>query len=120
MALFSFCWSSAFSPFPACFQKTFLAWSVCLFVSLFVWGFTLYQQYFSYSTATVHENEQFLLFPVFSTCLKSFLLFSTNLKLLSANSFNLDESKNLSFGKGLNSKLFHKVELSKLYKLTFM
>ena len=35
-------------------------------------------------------NKQFLLFPVFSTCLKSFLLFSTKMKLSSATSFNSD------------------------------
>ena len=34
-------------------------------------------------------NEQFLLFPVFSTHLDNFLPFLSNLKLLSANSFSL-------------------------------
>ena len=44
----------------------------------------------------IAHNEQFLLFSqFFSTCLKSFLPFSTILKFLSANSFNL------LFGKGL-------------------
>ena len=33
-------------------------------------------------------NEQFLLYPVFSTHLKNFLLFSSNLKLSSADCFN--------------------------------
>ena len=44
-------------------------------------------------------------FPtVFSTRFENFLLFSSNSKLLSANSFNLEESKNLSLGKGLREK----------------
>ena len=39
-------------------------------------------------------NEQFLLFPtVFSTHLDNFLPFSSHLKLSSANSFGLEESK---------------------------
>ena len=38
---------------------------------------------------------------MFSTCLENFLLFSSNLKLLSANCFNLDQSKILSSGNGL-------------------
>ena len=38
-------------------------------------------------------KEQFLLFPLFSTRLENFLPFSLNLKLLSANSFSLEESK---------------------------
>ena len=37
--------------------------------------------------------EQFLLFPVFSTHLNTFLPFLSNLKLSSANSFSLEESK---------------------------
>ena len=41
----------------------------------------------------IAHNEQFLLFPVFSTCLGNFLSFSSNLKLSSANSFSLEESK---------------------------
>ena len=42
----------------------------------------------------IARNEQFLLFPtVFSTRLDNLLLFSSNLKLLSANSFSLEESK---------------------------
>ena len=41
-------------------------------------------------------------FPtVFSVCLDSFLPFSTNLKLSSANSSISEESKILLFGKGL-------------------
>ena len=46
-------------------------------------------------------NEQFLLFP---QCLlsiwKNFLLFSSTIKLSSANSFNLKESKICRLGKG--------------------
>ena len=42
----------------------------------------------------ISRNEQFLLFPaVFSTRLDNFLPFSSNLKLSSANSFSLEESK---------------------------
>ena len=41
----------------------------------------------------IARNEQFLLFPVFSTCLDNFLPFLSNLRLLSANPFSLDESK---------------------------
>ena len=41
----------------------------------------------------IARNEQFLLFQVFSTCLDNFLPFSSNLKLSSANSFSLEESK---------------------------
>ena len=43
--------------------------------------------------------EQFLLFPVFSTCLEKFLLFSLNSKLSSAISFSLEESKICHLGK---------------------
>ena len=40
------------------------------------------------------RNEQFLLFPqCFSTNLDNFLPFSSNLKLSTANSFSLEESK---------------------------
>ena len=39
------------------------------------------------------HNEQFLLFPVFSTLLENFLSCSSNSKLSSANPFNLEESK---------------------------
>ena len=38
-------------------------------------------------------NEQFLLFPLFSTHLENFLPFSSSLKFSSANSFSLEESK---------------------------
>ena len=48
----------------------------------------------------IARNEQFLLFPVFSTHLENFLPFSSNLKFSSANSFSLEESKICHFGKG--------------------
>ena len=41
----------------------------------------------------IARNQQFLLFPVFSTRLQDFLPISSNLKILSANSFSLEESK---------------------------
>ena len=47
------------------------------------------------------RNEQFILFPrVFSTHLNNFLQFLSNLKLSSANSFSLKESKICRLGKG--------------------
>ena len=44
-------------------------------------------------TGEIVPNEQFFLFPVFSTRLENFLPFSSNLKLSSANSLSLEESK---------------------------
>ena len=41
----------------------------------------------------IAHNEKFLFFQVFSTCLDNYLPFSSKLKLLSANSFSLEESK---------------------------
>ena len=41
----------------------------------------------------IARNEQFLLFPVYSICLDNFLPFSSNVRLSSANSFSLEESK---------------------------
>ena len=49
----------------------------------------------------IARNEQFILYPVFFTCLENFLLFSSNFKLSSADCFNLDLSKILSSGNGL-------------------
>ena len=46
------------------------------------------------------RNKEFLLFPVFSTHLENFPQFSSNLKLSSANSLNLEESKICRLGKG--------------------
>ena len=43
-------------------------------------------------------KEQFLLFQVFSTRLETFMPFSSNLKLFSANSFYLEKSKICRFG----------------------
>ena len=49
----------------------------------------------------IAHNERFLLFPtMFSTLSEKFLPFSSNLKLSSANSFNLEESKICRLGKG--------------------
>ena len=45
--------------------------------------------------------EQFLLYPVVSTCLENFLLFSSDLELSSAGCFKLNLSKILSSGNGL-------------------
>ena len=41
----------------------------------------------------IASNKQFPLFPVFSTLLENSVPFSSNLELLSANSFSLEESK---------------------------
>ena len=46
------------------------------------------------------RDEQFLLFPVFSTHLESILPISSNLKLSSANLFRLEESKICRLGQG--------------------
>ena len=49
----------------------------------------------------IAPNKQFLFFPtVFSTRLENFLPFSSNLKLKSATSFGLEESKTYRMGKG--------------------
>ena len=49
----------------------------------------------------IARNEQFLLFPqCFQLVLENFLLFSSNSKLSSANSFNLEECKICRLGKG--------------------
>ena len=49
----------------------------------------------------IARNEQFPLFStVSSTRLESFLPFSSNLKLSSANTFSLEASKNCRLGKG--------------------
>ena len=53
----------------------------------------------------IAHNEQFLLFPVFSTGLNNFLPFSSNFRLSSAKSFNLEEPKILSMGNELNSTI---------------
>ena len=49
----------------------------------------------------IARDEQFLLFPVFSTHLENFLPFSSSLKLSSANSFSLEEPKIGGLGNGL-------------------
>ena len=49
----------------------------------------------------IAQDEHFLLFPqYFYTCLESFNAFSSKLKLLSAKSFSLGESKIGRLGKG--------------------
>ena len=48
----------------------------------------------------IARNKHFLLFPVFSTLLGYFPAFSSNSKLLSAESFNLEKSKFCCLGKG--------------------
>ena len=53
--------------------------------------------------AEIACNEQFLLFPqCFQTLWKTFLPFSSNLKLLSANSFSFEGSKIRRLGKGFS------------------
>ena len=48
----------------------------------------------------IARNEQFLPSPVFSTLLENFLPYSSDLKLSSANSVSLEESKICRLGKG--------------------
>ena len=48
----------------------------------------------------IAHNEQFLLFPVFSTLLENCTPFYSNLKLSSANVFSLEESNVCRLGKG--------------------
>ena len=61
-------------------------------------------QYKSYKNTSgkgeIGHHKQFLLFPSFSTRFENFLPFSSNSKLLSANSFTLEESKFSCLGKG--------------------
>ena len=61
-------------------------------------------QYKSFENAAgkgeIARNEQFLLFPVFSTFLENIRPLSSNLKLLSADSLSLEESKICRLGKG--------------------
>ena len=49
----------------------------------------------------IARDQQFLFLPqCFSICSENFLSFSSNLKLLAANSFSLEESKFCRLGKG--------------------
>ena len=48
----------------------------------------------------IARNEQFLLFPVFSTCLENFLPFSSN-EIVVCKIFQFGRVFNSSFGKGL-------------------
>ena len=50
----------------------------------------------------IAHNEQFLLYPVFSTSLENFLLFTSNSKLSSADCFNLDQCKILLSVNGIS------------------
>ena len=56
---------------------------------------------------------------MFSTLFENFLLFSSNSKLSSANSFILDQSKILSFGKGLRCRLQKIFQFFSCLKLSF-
>ena len=71
-------------------------------------GFTRWQSKSFENTVAKGENAcdtQFLLFP---TVFSNFLPFSSNSKLLSANSFSLEESTICHLGKGPpNYKIFH-------------
>ena len=52
----------------------------------------------------ITHKEYFFLFPqCFSTSLENFLIFSLDLKFLSANFFSLEESKFCRLGKGIIS-----------------
>ena len=50
----------------------------------------------------IAHNEQFLLFPVFSTLLENFLPITSNSKYSSAISFSLEKSKICSFWERIN------------------
>ena len=80
-----------------------MAWNFFLSLSQTSPGFYV-TQYKSFENTVgkgeIARNEQFLLFPVFSTFLENFPPFSSNLKLLSANSLKLEESKTCRLGKG--------------------
>ena len=68
----------------------------------------------------IARNEQFLLFPqCFLPIWMNFLPFSSNLKLSSANSFSLDQSKILSSGNGLRKHQCLSSAVSSSFKKTF-
>ena len=52
-----------------------------------------YKSFETLGKGEIVHNEQFLLFPVFSTRFHNFLQFTSNLKLLSVNSFSLESLK---------------------------
>ena len=65
----------------------------------------------------IARNEQFLLFPqCFLSFWRTFFHFLSNLKLSSANSFNLEESKFLSFKKRIKFSDF--IPLKNLFTCT--
>ena len=62
----------------------------------------------------IARNDQFLLFPtVFFTHLENFLPFSSNLKISSANSFNLEESKICRLEKGYDENVRKFTQMSR-------
>ena len=97
------CWSPEFFSFHTWFSKVFLP---CENTGLFPKQALVFTclQYKSFENTVgkgdIAHNEQFLLFPQFSFHLESFLPFSSNLKLSSANSFILERSQNCHMGKG--------------------
>ena len=84
---------NSISPFPRIFQK--ISFSGSLTLSQTSPGFTCLPQKSFKNTVgkgEIAHNEQFLLFPqCFSNHWENFLLFSSNMKLSSADSFNLEE-----------------------------
>ena len=106
------------------FTQCFLPNQICLSV----WSFMPYQQYFNYLTLTTQSrllttlrknafenimgkgenagNQHFLLFPQFSTLLKTNFYVWAIFILSSADAFNLDQSKILSFGKELMARVY--------------
>ena len=70
-------------------------WKHCGIDWLIEWCFTQLSTVFQYTVGKeeIAGNKQFLLIPVFSTCLEIFLPFLSKFKLLCASSFSLGESK---------------------------
>ena len=82
------CSLQAILPFPSVFKMFVL--QTCNKQALV---FTCLQHKSSVNTVgkgEIAHNKQFLLFPVFSTCLENFLPFSSSSKLSSAKSFSLE------------------------------
>ena len=89
------CWLPALSLFPTMFSKGFFFKVV---------NPSLNKPWFSrvcsksllktqWEKGEIAHNEQFLLFPVFSTLLENFLTFSSKLKMSSAKLFELESLK---------------------------
>ena len=90
--------SPKFPPIPTIFSKLFIPFPKKALV-------LTYLQYKSFKNTVgkgeIGCNEQFLLFPtMFSTLLENYLPFSSNFKLSSLNSSNLEKSTNCHLGKG--------------------